>query len=101
MTTVVATSIDRTRTRLQAAVTSHPTLVPGLEGFATGSTVESRFNFQVYQLLPFAGWNGTQWEVMMAVRNLFYDDIEGASILDEMAVIDAPRRVLGGVSVRF
>ena len=47
------------------------------------------------------GWNGTQWEVMMAVRNLFYDDIEGASILDEMAVIDAPRRVLGGVTVRF
>ncbi len=103
VTTVVATSIDRTRTRLQAAlrVTSHPTFVPGLAGFATGSTVESRFNFQVYQLLPFVGWSGTQWELMMAVRNLFYEDIEGASILDEMAVIDAPRRVLGGVTVRF
>jgi hypothetical protein len=38
---------------------------------------------------------------MVAVRNLFYDDIERASLLDEFAVIDAPRRVLGGVTVRF
>ena len=103
VTTVFATSIDRTRTRLRAAlrVTSHPIFVPGLEGFASGSTLESRFNFQVYQLLPFVGWNGTQWEVMMAVRNMFYEDIEGTSILDEMSVIDAPRRLLGGVTVRF
>ncbi len=38
---------------------------------------------------------------MVAVRNLFYEDLEDVSILDEMAVIDAPRRVLGGVTVRF
>jgi hypothetical protein len=53
------------------------------------------------ELLPFVGWNGTNWEVMVAVRNLFYDDIESASFLDELAVIDAPRRVLGGLTVRF
>jgi hypothetical protein len=38
---------------------------------------------------------------MVALRNLFYDDIERASMLDEISVIEAPRRVLGGVTVRF
>lgn len=102
VTTTVATSIERTRTRLQAAyrVISHPGFSPRGEKLLQGS-VDSRFSFQVFQLLPFVGWNGTNWELMVAVRNLFYDDIESASFLDELAVIDAPRRVLGGLTVRF
>ena len=103
LTTQVATSIDRTQTRVQAAYRfiSHPTFAPGGQGFATSSKRDSRFNIQVYQLLPFVGWDGTSWEVMVALRNLFYEDFESASFLDEMAVIHAPRRVLGGVTVRF
>lgn len=103
VTTMVATSIDRTRTRLTAAYrfVSHPTFAASRDGFAPGTTQDSRFNVQVFQVLPFVGWNGTSWELMVAVRNLFYGDIENASVLDEIAVIDAPRRVLGGVTVRF
>lgn len=102
-TTRVATSIDRTQTRLQAAYRfiHHPPLFLSPGRTTSGTELESRFSFQVFQLLPFVGWNGTRWELMMAVRNLFYDDIEKASILDEIAVVDAPRRVLGGVTVRF
>jgi hypothetical protein len=103
VTTTVGTSIDTTQTRLQAAyrVIYHPGLALGPESDSSASNVDSRFSVQVFQLLPFVGWNGTQWELMVAVRNLFYDDIEKASILDELSVIDAPRRVLGGVTVRF
>ncbi|GMR21962.1 MAG: hypothetical protein BMS9Abin37_0285 [Acidobacteriota bacterium] len=103
LTTAVATSIDRTRTRLTAAYrfVSHPTFAASRDGFAPGTTQDSRFNIQVFQVLPFVGWNGTSWELMVAVRNLFYGDIENTSILDEIAVIEAPRRVLGGVTVRF
>lgn len=103
VTTSVATSIDRTRTRVQAAyrIIRHPSLDAGRAGFGSGSSVDSRFNVQVFQLLPFVGWNETRWELMVAVRNLFYEDLESASMLDEIAVIDAPRRVLGGVAVRF
>ncbi len=103
VTTMVATSIARTRTRLTAAYrfVSHPTFAAGRDGFAPGTTLDSRFNIQVFQVLPFVGWNGTSWELMVAVRNLFYGDIENASLLDEIAVIHAPRRVLGGVTVRF
>lgn len=103
VTTAVATSIDRTRTRLTAAYrfVSHPTFDSSRDGLTSGTTQDSRFNIQVFQVLPFVGWNGTSWELMVAVRNLFYDDIENSSILDEIAVIDAPRRVMGGVTVRF
>ncbi len=103
VTTTLGTSIDSTQTRLQAAyrVIYHPGLLPGTESSPNRSSVDRRFSVQVFQLLPFAGWNGTQWELMVAVRNLFYDDIQKASILDELSVIDAPRRVLGGVTVRF
>jgi hypothetical protein len=103
VTTTLGTSIDSTQTRLQAAyrLIYHPGLLPGAESSSNGSNVDSRFSVQVFQLLPFVGWNGTQWELMVAVRNLFYDDIEKASILDELSVVDAPRRVLGGVTVRF
>ena len=103
LTTTVATSIDRTQTRLQAAyrLIAHPRLSHDGPGFSPGTSLDSRFSVQVYQLLPFVGWNGTSWEVMIAVRNLFYEDLEGASMLDELAVLDAPRRVVGGVTVRF
>ena len=80
---------------------SHPTFATSGDGFAPGTTKDSRFNIQVFQVLPFVGWNGTSWELMVAIRNLFYEDMESTSILDEAAVIEAPRRVLGGVTVRF
>jgi hypothetical protein len=103
VTTTLGASIDSTQTRLQAAyrLIYHPGLMPGVSRSPNRSNVDSRFSVQVFQLLPFVGWDGTQWELMVAVRNLFYDDIEQASILDELSVIDAPRRVLGGVTVRF
>ncbi|MFQ5790944.1 MAG: carboxypeptidase regulatory-like domain-containing protein [Acidobacteriota bacterium] len=102
LTTTVETAIDRTNTRLLAVyrLVRHPSLLPG-EGAAKGTSLDSRFNFQVYQVLPFMGWDRTKWELMVAVRNLFYEDMENATFLNELAVIDSPRRVLGGVSVRF
>jgi hypothetical protein len=103
VTTTLGASIDSTQTRLQAAyrLIYHPGLTAGVSSSPNRGNVDSRFSVQVFQLLPFVGWDGTQWELMVAVRNLFYDDIEQASILDELSVIDAPRRVLGGVTVRF
>jgi hypothetical protein len=103
VTTTLGASIDSTQTRLQAAyrVIYHRGLLLGPDRASGGTNLDSRFSVQVFQLLPFVGWNGTQWELMVAVRDLFYDDIENASILDELSVIDAPRRVLGGVTVRF
>jgi len=102
LTTALATEIGCTGTRLRAVyrLISHPPMRPEDDG--SGSTaLDSRFNVQVRQLLPFVGWSSAEWELMLAVRNLFYQDVETAAFLDELAVIDSPRRVLGGVTVRF
>ncbi len=103
LTTALATEISRTRTRLHAVyrLISHPSMLSGNDEAGRSSALDSRFNVQVYQLLPFISRSSAEWELMLAIRNLFYLDLGNTAFLDEMAVIDSPRRVLGGVSVRF
>jgi len=94
LTTTVETAIDRTRTRVYAVYR-----LSSLPSWETERRVGSRFNVEVNQGLPFPG--SVEWEVLVAVRNLFYHDLENASLLDECLVLDSPRRVLGGLAVRF
>jgi hypothetical protein len=61
----------------------------------------ARFDVELHQGLPFLGaLTRTDWELLFAIRNLFYDEVEGGT-LDEFAVLNPPKRVLGGISVRF
>ena len=62
--------------------------------------VDGRFDVQVNQALPF-GVAGTKWEVLVGVRNLFRDPSDPASVYDELLVVRPPKRVIGGVLVRF
>ena len=70
----------------------------------TGSRAAStstRFDVQLTQGLPFlAPLTRADWEVLLAVRNMFYEASQ-AGFLDELAVQDPPTRVVGGISVRF
>ncbi len=86
-------------TRLHAAyrLIRHPGLIVASNG--DGSI--SRFEAELVQLIPFADWSGTEWELSVAVRDLFFQDWIGRSLLDELAVVDAPRRIVGGLAVRF
>jgi hypothetical protein len=60
-----------------------------------------RFDVQLSQGLPFLGaLTRADWDVLVAVRNLYYEAGEGA-MLDEQAVSNPPKRVLGGIAVRF
>jgi TonB dependent receptor-like, beta-barrel/Carboxypeptidase regulatory-like domain len=60
-----------------------------------------RFDVQLSQGLPFLGaLTRADWDVLLAVRNLYYEPGEGA-MLDEQAVSNPPKRVLGGIAVRF
>lgn len=61
----------------------------------------TRFDVQLSQGLPFIGTlTRADWELLVAVRNLFYEAAE-AGTLDELAVLSPPTRVMGGISVRF
>ena len=61
----------------------------------------SRYQVQVNQALPFLNFSSAQWEMLVAVRNLFSDDFRDGSVYDELLVVKPPTRVVGGLVVRF
>jgi hypothetical protein len=66
-----------------------------------GSLANARFNVQVNQSLPFISFANARWEMLAAVSNQFADDALDGSIYEEAMVIRPPKRVLGGVTVKF
>lgn len=90
-------------TRLNAATRwiRHPGLHPIQVAGENGDQITTRFDIELIQLIPFADWSGTEWELSLAVRDLFFRDFGGRSLLDELAVARAPRRIVGGLAVRF
>lgn len=66
-----------------------------------GSLANARFNVQVNQSLPFISFANASWEMLAAVSNVFGDDALDGSVYDEALVVRPPKRVLGGVTVKF
>jgi outer membrane receptor protein involved in Fe transport len=60
-----------------------------------------RFDVQVSQALPFLNFTSANWEMLVAVSNLFKEALYENSVYDELLVVRPPKRVLGGVTVRF
>jgi len=60
-----------------------------------------RFDVQLTQALPFLSFAGAELEMLMAVRNLFREELLDTSVYDEVLVIRPPTRMVGGVTVRF
>jgi hypothetical protein len=74
-----------------------PRALPG----SSGAKPATRFDVQLTQGLPFLEpLTRADWEVLLAVRNMFYEASQGG-FLDELAVQNPPTRVVGGVAVRF
>jgi hypothetical protein len=98
--TRLETFIDWSDTRVVAFYRLN-SLSPAVEGKKASRVANTRFEVQLRQGLPFLGaLTRADWEFLLAVRNLFYETSEGAT-LDEVAVLNPPKRVLGGISVRF
>jgi len=97
--TVVETDIPETATRVYAACRMNT-------GFASSSPAESaaafgtRFDVQVNQRLPFLAFTNAEFEVLVALRNLFRD-LETGTYYDELLVVRPPKRLVGGLTVRF
>jgi Carboxypeptidase regulatory-like domain/TonB dependent receptor len=76
-------------------------------GFATtpdllsATGLDSRFDVQLRQSLPFLNFTSARWEMLMAIRNYFRDPASDQSIYDELLTVRAPRRLVGGVSLLF
>jgi outer membrane receptor protein involved in Fe transport len=65
------------------------------------STLDSRFDVQLRQSLPFMDFSTAKWEMLVGVRNFFRDTAPDQSIYDELLVIHPPKRVIGGLTLKF
>jgi hypothetical protein len=61
----------------------------------------ARFDVRVTQALPFMKFRTSQWEMLVGVRNLFHESLENTSIYDELLVVRPPKRLIGGLTVKF
>jgi len=64
-------------------------------------SLDARFDVQVRQSLPFMDFSNAKWEMLVAVRNFFRDSTGDQSIYDELLVVRPPKRVVGGLTLRF
>jgi hypothetical protein len=63
--------------------------------------VDSRFDVQVRQSLPFMDFSSARWEMLIAVRNFFRDTATDQSVYDELLVVHPPKRIIGGLTLHF
>ncbi|MGH9345878.1 MAG: TonB-dependent receptor domain-containing protein, partial [Vicinamibacterales bacterium] len=100
LTTSLQTQIPMTATRVYVLYKLN-------SGFTTTEAIDrsgrlgARFDVQINQALPFLNFTAAQWEMLLTVRNLFREDLLDASMYDELLVLKPPKRIVGGVTVRF
>jgi hypothetical protein len=63
--------------------------------------LDSRFDVQVRQSLPFMDFSNAKWEMLVAVRNFFRDTSFDQSVYDELLVVRPPKRIVGGLTLKF
>ena len=56
---------------------------------------------RVNQSLPFLRFSNADWEALVDVRNMFRDANALASLYDEALAVRAPKRIVGGLLVKF
>lgn len=100
ITTTLETEIPQAETRIFAVYRlssgfARAAINQAQPGFA------ARFEVQVAQPLPFLDFTSAEWEALVAVRNLFRETMDGMSVYDELLVVRPPKRIVGGLLVRF
>jgi hypothetical protein len=100
VTTSLETEVPRTATRVFVLYKMNSAFARGDD--PTRPSFDYRFDVQVNQALPFMPFSDTaRWEVLVGLRNLFRDPADPGSVYDELLVVRPPKRVVGGVLIRF
>ena len=98
--TSIETEVPQTATRVVLFYRVNNAFVKA-EGAEEVRGLDGRFELQVNQSLPFLNFMRSQWEMLVAVRNMFNETVPGASIYNEILVVRPPKRLVGGLTVRF
>jgi hypothetical protein len=98
--TSVQAEIPQTATRVYALYHVN-TLSARHEVEAARPGTDVCFDVRVNQALPFLNFSSAQWEALVDVRNLFREAGPDTSVYDEIIVVRPPKRIVGGLTVRF
>jgi hypothetical protein len=99
VSTSLETDVPETSTHVAVLCRFSDGFAPRVAGNQSG--MDARFDVQVRQALPFMDFSSAKWEMLIAVRNFFHDAAGDGSIYDELLVIHPPKRVVGGLTLRF
>jgi hypothetical protein len=106
VSTAVETEVPETSTRVLVLYRvsngfAHSAAGPGQGTSGDHPGVDSRFDVQVRQSLPFMNFSTARWEMLLAVHNFFREAAPDQSLYDELLVVRPPKRVVGGLTLRF
>ena len=99
--TSVEATIPQTATRFYAKYRVNTAFWSGEPDAQLRSSANARFNVRVNQSLPFLRFSNADWEALVDVRNIFREAAAEGSIYDEALAIRAPKRIVGGLLVKF
>lgn len=99
--TSVEAAIPQTSTRIYAKYRMNTAFWNDDADALTRPNSNIRFNVRVNQSLPFLRFSNADWEMLVDVRNMFREGEAEASIYDEALAMRAPKRIVGGLLVKF
>jgi hypothetical protein len=101
VTTSIETQIPETATRIVILYRVGNGYARPAAAGERQSGVDSRFDFQIRQALPFLNFTNARWEMLIAIRNFFREAESDQSNYDELLAVRPPKRIVGGVTLRF
>jgi hypothetical protein len=99
--TAIEATIPQTSTRVSARYRMNTAFWSGEPDSYMRTSANTRFHVRVNQSLPFLRFSNADWEALVDIRNMFREADVESSIYDEAFAIRAPKRIVGGLLVRF
>ena len=99
--TSIETEVPETATRIVILYRVGNGYAHPVKGGRAPTGVDSRFDFQVRQALPFLNFTNARWEMLIAIRNFFREAEPDQSVYDELLAVRPPKRIVGGVTLHF
>lgn len=100
VTTSVETELPQSGTRVFLLYKLNSAYIRA-DGSESRPGLDGRWDVQVSQELPFLNFMSAEWEMLVAVRNLFRESFSETSVYDELLVTRPPKRLVGGITVKF